>query len=127
MTPNEIGARSEGAFLAALIRNGYKVLIPFGVFRYDLAIDGPEGIKRIQVKSGRLQGGAVRYSRKSVRPDTHKTRHYTAAEIDFFGVYCHDNGACYLVPVLHLGSLRCEPTKNRQIKGTMEAGTYLLR
>lgn len=51
-------------------------------------------------------------------------------QIEYFGVYCSQLDACYLVPyeeVKHcarLAKLRLEPAKNGQIKGTRPADAY---
>lgn len=131
MNTNEIGSRAEGAVLGALVRAGYSVLIPFGVMRYDLAVDTPEGIKRVQCKAGRLVdgGGAVVFPVRDSRSDKKRTSYRGVA--DLFGVYCHGNGECYLVPVSDVGinecRLRLMPAKNNQSVRTRLASDYVLK
>lgn len=51
-------------------------------------------------------------------------------EADFFGVYCHERQAVYLVPVDHVpdvaAHLRLSPPRNGQSKGIRWASEYLL-
>jgi hypothetical protein len=127
---NEVGARTEGVVLGALLRAGYAVLIPFGTLRYDLAIDTGDGIKRVQCKTGRLtpDGSAIKFGARSNQPDGRK-KHYRG-EADYFGVYCHVVGECYLVPVDEVGInealLRLSPTRNGQRDGVRMAADYVI-
>jgi hypothetical protein len=59
-----IGDRSEAQVLATLIDAGYHVAIPFGEnHRYDFIVEDPNGrLLRIQVKTGRLKNGAIRFN-----------------------------------------------------------------
>ncbi len=132
MNTNEVGARTEGAVLGALLRAGYAVLLPFGTLRYDLAIDGPDGIKRVQCKSGRLMPdkSAVEFATCSNWPDGKRRTDYRD-QADYFGVYCHQVGDCYLVPVeevgLKMALLRLVPPLNGQIKRVRMAADYLIK
>lgn len=126
MSPNDIGCRAEGEVLAALLRCGYAVLLPFGVARYDLVFDDGRGFHRVQVKKGRLVRGSVRFHAASEQTDK-RPRYYTADEIEFFGVYCDSN--VYLVPVGDVGTegcLRINPPRNNQITNIHWAKQYLL-
>jgi hypothetical protein len=85
--------------MGALIRNGYRIALPFGEnHRYDLIADDGERLYRVHVKTGRLRNG----------------------EIDFLAVYCPQTKEVYLVPESELvqtrGHLRVDPTVNRQNK-----------
>lgn len=132
MNSNEVGARTEGVVLGALLRAGYGVLVPFGTLRYDLAIDTGEGIKRIQCKSGRLRpdNSAVVFATRSNWPDGKKHTHYRG-DADFFGVYCHGTGDCYLVPVDDVGLaeayLRLVPTRSGQQQRVRMAADYVIK
>lgn len=129
LTTNEIGSRSESEVLAALLRAGYQVLIPFGVARYDLAIDSGTSILRVQVKTGHIRNGAVIYKTASCSPGTgYQRRPYTADEIDLFAVYCPQTGGVYLVPIAEAGGggLRLQPPRNNQRVRVRMASDYLL-
>jgi len=95
-----IGDVSEACVLAALVKAGYSVLLPFGEnHRYDLVIDDGDRFRRVQVKTGRLRGGVVAYSCSSSH--THRggvsARPYFG-QADVIAVYCPQNGKVYMVP-----------------------------
>lgn len=120
-SPTTIGSVSEGMVLAALLRSGYNVLLPFGGgLRYDMAFDDGTGIQRVQIKTGRVVGGSVQFSGCSVNRDTGKRSGYQG-QAEFFGVHCPANRKCYLVPVEGMPSntvtLRVDPPGNGQVKG----------
>jgi hypothetical protein len=57
-----VGDLSEVMVIAALVRAGYLVSIPFGEnHRYDVIADDGVQLLRIQVKTGRLRGGAINF------------------------------------------------------------------
>jgi hypothetical protein len=132
MTSNEKGARTEGAVLSVLLHEGYNVLLPFGVSRYDLVIEVEGEFKRVQCKTGRLGrgGGSLEFNVSSTPPDG-KARNYDG-QIDYFGVYLAQQGQVYLIPAEELAGLQREatmrlgPARNGQSKGTRDARPYLL-
>jgi hypothetical protein len=132
MNSNEIGARTEGVVLGALVRAGYGVLVPFGTLRYDLAVDTPDGIKRVQCKTGRLKPdkSAIVFATRSNWPDGKRHTHYRG-DADFFGVYCHEVGDCYLVPVDEVGfteaHLRLVPVLSGQQEKIRMAADYVIK
>jgi hypothetical protein len=131
-----VGDRSELEAMAALIRNGYRISLPFGENqRYDLIADDGERLLRIQVKTGRLRNGSINFSCSSMRradrnrATTWVTRPYTG-EIDYLAVYCPQTKEVYLVPESELvstcGHLRVDPTVNRQGKRIRWAAPFKL-
>ncbi len=118
--------------MAALIRNGYRLLIPYGDnARYDVVIENGDGVfSRVQVKTGRLERGMIEfngYSSHSHRGGA-STRVYRG-EVDFFGVYCPQVDRCFLVPASEVnthGCLRIEPPRNGQMKKIRWAKNYTL-
>lgn len=102
--------------LSALSKAGYTVLVPFGVARYDLAIDDGSGqvIKTVQCKTGRYRGGCIVWNAHSSHTLTHARTSYRG-QVDYFGVWCPDFEDVYLVPVeltaAMAGSLRVDPAK----------------
>lgn len=117
-----VGEASRWQIIAALTRRGKQLLLPVGDHsRYDFVIDDEGTILRVQCKTGRLRNGVVwfpacsRCSRKG--PNGYARRSYRG-EIELFGVYCPDNGKCYLVPVGKVasisGCLRIAPPRNGQ-------------
>lgn len=130
--PVDVGQRTEAIVLAALVRRGYRVLLPFGTnHRYDLAIDLGDRFVRAQCKTGRLRHGSILFQARSIRSNTRKTycRSYKS-EIDLFVVYCPGPGGICVVPVDDApstgGTLRVSPTANGQAKGIRWASDYLL-
>lgn len=125
--PKDVGDVTQAMVLARLVEVGKRVLVPFGEnVRYDLAIDEGDHFVRVQCKSGRLRNGAVKFAACSFtyhHPSNQGTgfcmNHYRG-EADAFGVYCPETDAVYLVPVddvgTRSGSLRVEPTRNKQLK-----------
>jgi hypothetical protein len=61
--PKDIDDRTTLAVILALRELGLDVLVPFCEnTRYDLVIDDGKCLARVQCKTGRLRGGAVRWS-----------------------------------------------------------------
>jgi hypothetical protein len=121
--PKDVGDRTTLAVMLALRENGFGVLVPFGEnTRYDLVIDDGARFSRVQCKTGRLRQGAVLFAVCScyghhLRPG--EARRDYRGEVDYFGVYCPETTAVYLVPIEDLSvrvqaTLRVEPTRNGQ-------------
>ncbi len=130
LTPSEIGARAEAAVATALVQAGKDVLLPvYGAHRrYDLVFEDPRGFHRVQCKTGRWLGEVIYFRASS---NTNNLPESYRGQIDFFGVYCHERQAVYLVPVDHVpdvaAHLRLSPPRNGQSKGIRWASDYLLR
>jgi hypothetical protein len=126
---NSVASRTEGLVLAALVKTGRTVSLPFGVARYDLVLDTADGLKRVQCKTGRLDQGAVRFNARSVHrtaPGRYKNHGYQG-DADLFGVYCPATDKVYLVPVgacVNEMALRIEPARNGQQSGVRLAADY---
>ena len=129
-----VGDRSEAEVLAALVRRGYLMSIPFGEnHRYDLIADDGEKLLRIQVKTGRLKNRVVAF--RACSTHSHRRRGPTASrgylgEIDYLAIYCPENQKVYLVPESELvrtgGHLRLDPTLNRQVRNIRWASEFEL-
>lgn len=116
--------------MAALIRAGYVVALPFdGSLRYDMIIDDQGTLGRVQCKTATLKDGVVRFKTHSMTRSTGKTRSYHE-EVEFFGAYCHENNTVYLVPVADAPNnvcyLRLDPPRNNQTKGLRWAKDYVI-
>ena len=125
--PKDVGDESQAMVLARLVQAGKQVLTPFGEnVRYDLVLDEGDHFVRVQIKTGRLRDGVIQFNTCSYtyhHPNNQGTRNYRhgyRGQADVFGVYCSDTDGVYLVPVddcgINGGSLRVEPTRNRQVK-----------
>ena len=131
----QIGTATEGAVLAALLRMGKTVLIPFGSQQdYDLVMEDNGSFSRIQCKTGRWRQGSVYFNlytmSQSTGSEIHTRRCYDD-RVQFYGVYCPDNAKTYLVPNVGLGKavcvLRVEPTINNQLKNIRWASEYEIK
>jgi hypothetical protein len=126
-----IGDISELRVATALAEAGYIVSKPFGEnARYDLVADDGERLFRVQVKTGRLRGGIVRYACYSSHAHRQGGMRPYFGEIDFLAVYCPQTRKVYLLPesalVATTGHLRIVPTKNNMAKRIRWASEYEL-
>jgi hypothetical protein len=133
--PNRLGAISQVRVAAALIETGKLVWIPcMQETRTDLIIEDGDHLYRVQCKTGQLFRGAVFFRPHSLRAAKKETewrriaRNYRG-QIDYFGIYCPDNGKVYLVPIKDVQttracSLRIAPPKNNQRNGIRWAKDY---
>jgi hypothetical protein len=133
--PNRIGAISHARVAAALIEAGKMVWVPFAhVPRYDLIFEEMGQFFRVQCKTGHLLRGALCFMTQSLRAAKRETEWRRVAvdyqgQVDYFGVYCPDNGRVYLIPIADLPvkcrcCLRIEPAKNNQKKRVRWAKDY---
>lgn len=130
--PVDVGIRSEGAILGALVRLGHEVLTPFSYNqRYDYVIDLGDRFLRAQCKTGRLAHGAVEFSKVSVRCSrTSIHRRAYGSDIDLFLVYCPPLDRVYAISAAEaqagVSVLRVDPPRNAQVRGINWARDYIL-
>ena len=127
---SDVGNRTEGIILSALMRAGKKVLLPFGGgHRYDLAIDEEGTLKRIQCKTARYMKGCITFPAHSSGRDGRAHHYY--GDADLFGVYAPCIDKIYLVPVNEVSYtvvyLRVDPPKNNQVLHIRWAREYELK
>jgi hypothetical protein len=95
------GDISELRVALALAELGYAVSKPLGENqRYDLIADDGDRLHRVQVKTGRIRGGVMKFNCTSThghRRTALKIRPYTG-QIELLAVYCPENQKVYLVP-----------------------------
>jgi hypothetical protein len=111
MNSKNKGSISEVSILLYFLKMGYTVSIPWGEnAKYDLIVDDGQGLKRVQVKTGRLRRGSVLFQLCSVYYDSKSSKctvhKYKDGDTDIFAIFCPDNGKIYIVPVSKLKS-RC--------------------
>lgn len=126
---SSIGSRTEGIILAALIRAGKTILLPFGDgHRYDLAIDDQGRLVRVQCKTAGFRNGVITFHGSSQRRDLSRIGY--RGDADVFGVYCPPLDKVYIVPVSDVyeneGRLRIAPTRNNQASRIRWASDYEL-
>jgi hypothetical protein len=103
--------------LGALLRKGYRVLLPFGPHPdYDLVLHDDGAFRTVQCKTGRIVKGTLTFRMFSVTGNGKKKRAY-GDSVDFFGVFCPDNNQTYLVPSALLprwqANLRITPPRSK--------------
>lgn len=129
--PKTVGERSEACVLAALLKAGQVVLLPFGDNqRYDLVIDDGGVFQRIQCKTGRLRDGVIVFQPGSCAGGKGRRRGYRG-QADLFGVYCPELDSVYLVPLtdvdaVNTAHLRIDPPKDGRNRTVRWAKDYLL-
>ena len=111
------GSIAELAVAAALIKNSWHVLMPYGEnTRYDLVAERDGRFVRIQVKYVTPKDGKLKVNCRS--SNNWSTLSYTAREIDVIAAYDASSAAIYYVPVASIRkaemNLRLAPTKNNQ-------------
>lgn len=131
MNTKAIGDLSEAQVLAAFLKIGKVVLVPFGDNqRYDLVTEENGSFLRVQCKTGRLKNGVISAASQSSYAHRGRKKKGYEGEADLFAIYCPETDKVYIVPVdkarteIHL---RVEATKNGQTKGVVWAKDYLLK
>jgi hypothetical protein len=120
MNTKDKGDISVAVAISVFLEKGLAVLIPFGDNRrYDLVIEENGEFRRIQVKTGVVKKGTVRF--RTVSSYHHRGRASMGykGQIEAFAVYVPTIKKLYLVPVDGVGGaegcLRTSPTKNGQV------------
>ncbi len=97
--------------MAALALQGKSIFVPLSDhLRYDFLFEEEGKFFRVQCKNARLRKGCIVvycHSVDSRSQPGHCIRKKYTGEIDFFGVFCPDNGKCYLIPVEVVEGLAC--------------------
>lgn len=129
MNTHKVGDVSEAHVLAALTEVYEAVLLPFGNGqRYDLVLDTGEDLLKVQVKTGRLRNGTIRFNASS--RSQLASRDYKE-DVDLFAIWCPETRKVYVVPIDHVTSdkpsLRVDPCKNGQMQGIRMASEYELQ
>ncbi len=131
--PKYVGDRAALAVMVALHEMRIPFLVPLGEnMRFDLAIELDGRLLRVQVKSGRLRGGAVEFATCSWyghHPHSKELSRAYFGEIEFFAVYCRETNGVYLVPIDDVqtrshAKLRVDPPRNNQRRRIRFAADY---
>ncbi len=101
------GEWAESAFLSRALRLGLIVSKPWGdSARYDFAVEGRHGFRRVQVKSAWGRDRADRVYRINCAR-TGNRRRYSPREVDLIAAYIVPEDAWYFLPVAALGRRKC--------------------
>ena len=107
MESHRRGDLTEQIVITELKRQEISVSTPVGDNeRYDVVIEQPRGgLLRVQVKTGRLKDGTIRFSGLSQHTNAsgHTYERY-GEDIDCFAVYCYDTDQTYLIPAAEVGT-----------------------
>ncbi len=115
-SPKAVGEVSEGIVLAALLKAGRTVLLPFGNSQpYDMVVDlGGGAFERVQVKTAAYFNGCIIFP-TARRNSMTRVRSSYEGQADVFMVYSPLTGAVYRIPVAACGVgntyLRIEPAR----------------
>ena len=124
MIPKKVGDKSFMQFITKCVMNDWIVLSPVGdCDRYDCVIDRGNGLEKVQVKTGRMKQGSIRFNTSSshyhtkLGQVTKHFRHSYKGQIDAFGVFCAETNSCYLVPLTDdfpdsQATLRVDPVRS---------------
>jgi hypothetical protein len=124
------GNSSEAIVLTEYVRAGFLVSLPFGNgASYDLVVDNGARLLKVQVKTGRVEGGCVTFNARRHRGSKYDTFScYREGEVDVFAVWCPDNQQLYAVPAEQPltveGRLRIAEARNFQGKKIRWAKDY---
>ena len=128
------GDLAELKVAADLVERGYRIALPFGEdVDFDLILIRDEKLERVQVKYTESDGSVVAvkcYSHSLTNGKVRRTKHYTAATIEWLAVYDRTTDRCFYLPASELGEgrsqlhLRLTPAKNNQQVGIRFAETY---
>ncbi len=121
LTTNQKGLLAEAAIIKEAVALGIGVARPLDDEPYDLILELPMGLVRVQCKTAVKKGEVVAVSCRRCRrgPDGFIRRPYAAGEIDLIAAYCAELDTCYLLPLSMSVNrtavqLRLGPTRNNQ-------------
>jgi hypothetical protein len=122
------GNRGEAQVLAALVKRGLDVLVPFGDGHpYDLVVAvGGRSFLRVQCKTAWSHRGCLVFNSQST--DHGRGPQSYVGLADIFGVYFPPGDAIYLVPIGSVaetqGRLRLVPARNNQTRRVRPASKF---
>jgi hypothetical protein len=124
LTTDQKGALAEAEVAAAAARFGITVSRPMCDARYDLILDLPVGLLRVQCKWAQKEGEVIAVRCRTCRRGRDGLIHggYRRGEIDAIAAFCLETDTCYLLPLAMsvnraMVFLRLAPTRNNQTTG----------
>lgn len=124
------GLLTEAKIYSALVQNGYPVVFPARITRWDIGWEEGDKLIRVQCKTGIVRNGAVMFCTASRGCGKTGRRHYRN-QVDYFGVYVAELEKVYLIPVEAVGTatatLRLTPSRNSQVKKIKWAVDYEMK
>lgn len=125
-----VGLVGEQVLIAEFVKRGVTVLLPVGDnLPYDLVIETRSGYLKGQVKTTeRVNDGKMVFATNITNPFKKTSRKYTESEIDFFGLYCIENGYVGIMPVSECTAkdtiIRIDVPRNNQAAKVKMASDY---
>ena len=121
LTTNQKGLLAEAAIIKEAVALGVGVARPLDDEPYDLILELPTGLVRVQCKTAVKRGSVLQVSCRRCRrgPGGFIRRPYAHGEIDLIAAYCAELDTCYLLPLSMsvdrtAVQLRLAPTRNNQ-------------
>jgi hypothetical protein len=94
-----LGEKNQLLFMAECMKRGWKVNMPYGEdCRYDVVVDTPKGLRRIQIKSCHKADARGRY-RINMHHGRRIKHSYTTEECDLIAAYVTPLNHWFIVPV----------------------------
>ncbi|WP_136716837.1 group I intron-associated PD-(D/E)XK endonuclease [Halorientalis salina] len=99
--PKRRGQQSEAAVIYELVRRGITVLEPFGDNeRYDIVVEYDSKFFRVQIKTGRVANGCVRFETRSSGTLTRKIKKEGyEGQVDLFAVHTPEVERTFIIPI----------------------------
>lgn len=134
MNTKDKGDISEAVIAAEFLKLGIPIAKPFGDNQpYDLIADINGTLKKIQIKTGNLNNGCVRFNTSnSINTNILKERKSEnyKGKVDYIAVYCPTNNSCYIINIDKTTNsnmyLRVDISKNNRKTGINWAKDYIL-
>lgn len=93
------GSKNELLFMTECMKRGWKVSMPFGDdSKYDVVVDTPSGLRRVQVKSCHQADQRGRF-RINLKHGAATKKRYTSADCDIVAAYITPLNHWFFVPV----------------------------
>jgi len=131
LTTNQKGLIAETAIVHEAVKLGIPVARPLNDEPYDLILEVPTGLLKVQCKWAVKRGDVVhvRCRRSRRGPSGFIHQGYKHGEIDAIAAYCAETAQVYLLPLLLSVDrtqvlLRLSPTRNNQRRGIHWARDY---
>jgi hypothetical protein len=94
------GSKNELLFMAECMKRGWKVNMPFGDdSKYDVVVDTPKGLRRVQVKSCHKADARGRYRINMKYGRSSRCGSYSLEDCDVIAAYVTPLNHWFLVPV----------------------------
>ena len=133
MNTKTIGDISEACVIAECLKLGFNVALPFGdKNRYDLILDLPEGLKKVQIKTAQFKKDHLIIRAYSLSTKNGKLiKNSYNGDVDYIIGFCSETNKLYVFKPENFGKnsvirLRLSASKNNQKKRVNLASNFEL-